>query len=143
MSSERVSGYKDAMRSAGLSWDAHWIQYGNFDPESGYVAMQALFDLETPPTAVFVASDVVAFGAMGAIFNRNLRIPDDIAIVGFDDVSMSPYVYPALTTIHLPAIEQGKLATRMLMNLIQGETPAHQQVIMETRLVVRHSCGAQ
>jgi DNA-binding LacI/PurR family transcriptional regulator len=143
MSSERVTGYKDAMRAAGLKWDARWIQYGNFDPESGYTAMQSLFGLEVMPTAVFVASDVVAFGAMGAILNRNLRIPGDIAIVGFDDVSMSPYVYPALTTMHLPAIEQGKLATCMLIDLIQGETPDHQQVIMETRLVVRHSCGAQ
>jgi LacI family repressor for deo operon, udp, cdd, tsx, nupC, and nupG len=62
-------------------------------------------------------------------------------VVGFDDISMSPYVYPSLTTMHLPAIEQGKLATCMLIDLIQGETPDHQQVIMETRLVVRDSCG--
>jgi LacI family transcriptional regulator len=142
MSSERVFGYQDAMKAAHLKWEETWIHYANFDAQSGYDAMLPLLDLKPMPTAVFVASDVVALGAMSAIRDRGLKIPDDIAMVGFDDVSVSLYTDPPLTTIRLPGIELGKLATTMLTGLIQGIPPEQQQVILETHLIIRRSCGA-
>jgi LacI family transcriptional regulator len=104
--------------------------------------MLSLLKTNPRPTAVFVASDVVAFGAMKAIGEMGLRVPEDLAVVGFDDVPMARYVSPALTTIHLPAIEQGLRGGQMLIDLIGGNIPAEKQVHLETELVIRESCGA-
>lgn len=139
---DRLLGYRQALRQAGLSVDDALIRYGDFDPESGYAAMQSLLEIQPKPTAVFVASDVIAFGAMAAIRNGGLRIPDDIAVVGFDDVPMSRYVAPTLTTIRLPAIEQGRHGGEMLINLIESKPVAEQRIFLPTELIVRESCGA-
>lgn len=139
---DRLSGYRQALRNAALSCDETMVRYGNFDMESGYRAMQSLLKASPRPTAVFVASDVVAFGAMKAVRERGLYIPDDLALVGFDDVPMARYISPALTTIRLPAVEQGLRGGQMLIDLIGGNVPAETQVYLETELVVRQSCGA-
>jgi DNA-binding LacI/PurR family transcriptional regulator len=118
------------------------VRYGDFDPDSGYVAMESLLQLDNPPTAVFVASDVVAFGVLTVIREHGLRVPEDIAIVSFDDVPMARYSYPPLTTVHVPAVEQGRKAGEMLLALMgSGEIP-EKQILLETELVVRQSCGA-
>jgi LacI family transcriptional regulator len=110
--------------------------------ESGYRAMQTLLAVKPRPTAVFVASDVVAFGAMAAIRDHHLSIPEDISVVGFDDVPMAPYMAPALTTVHLPASEQGRRGGEMLIDLIEGKPLSEQQLFLPAGLVVRESCGA-
>jgi DNA-binding LacI/PurR family transcriptional regulator len=104
--------------------------------------MKRLLDLPEPPTAVFVASDLVAFGALIAIKERGLRIPADIALVGFDDVRLAPYVDPPLTTVRLPAYELGYRAATLLTRLIGGELVEGQEIFLHTELVVRRSCGA-
>jgi LacI family transcriptional regulator len=104
--------------------------------------MQAILELAERPTAVFIASDVVAFGALQAMRERGLRIPQDIAIVGFDDVSVTPYIEPRLTTVHLPAYELGWHAGKLALQLIRQEEPADLHQLLPTRLVVRASCGA-
>ncbi len=139
---ERLLGYRQALTEAGLPYDETLVRYGDFDMESGYRVMQSLLETNPKPTAVFVASDVVAFGAMKAIRERGLRIPDDLAVVGFDDLPMARYITPSLTTVRLPAIEQGEQGGRMLIDLISGKVPAEAQVYLETELVVRQSCGA-
>lgn len=139
---ERLRGYQRAIERANRPFDEQLIHYGNFDPKSGYDAMQQLLREGSPPTAIFVASDVVAFGVIAAAAEAGLRIPDDLAIVGFDDVPLARYIHPALTTVHLPAIEQGWRAGEILIGLISGEEPAEQSIAMETRLVIRASCGA-
>ncbi len=138
---ERLLGYRQALGQAGLAEDETLIYYGEFEPESGYTAMQALLAIQPRPTAVFVASDVVAFGAMAAIRDYGLRIPDDVAVVGFDDVPMSRYVAPTLTTVHLPAIEQGRRGGEMLIDLIEGKPLPEQHIFLPTELIVRQSSG--
>ena len=118
------------------------MRYGNFDLESGYTQMSALLDLQPAITAVFVASDVVAFGAMGAIRERDLSIPEDIALVGFDDVPFARYVDPPLTTVHLPAVELAHKSSEILFQLIRKESPVNCNILLDTHLVVRRSSGA-
>lgn len=139
---DRLQGYKDALGSAGLAVDSRLVRYGDFDPESGYFQMNSLLDANLGLTAVFVASDIVAFGAMAAIRERGLQIPEDIAIVGFDDVPLSRYMDPSLTTIQLPVIDLARRASEMVVGLIRGVEPLQSQVLLEANLIVRRSCGA-
>jgi LacI family transcriptional regulator len=139
---ERLQGYRDALAEAGLEYDERLVRFGDFDLESGYLQMISLLDEAPHPEAVFVASDVVAFGAMAAIRERGLQIPKDIALVGFDDVPLARYVDPPLTTVHLPTVELARRSSEMLIELIAGKHPEPCQVLLETDLVVRESCGA-
>jgi LacI family transcriptional regulator len=139
---DRMSGYREILTAHGIPYDDSLVRYGDFDPESGYQQMNALLDIKEKPTAVFVASDVVAIGAKAAIVEKGLRIPQDIAMVGFDDVPLARYLDPPLTTVRLPASELATRASQMLIQLIQGETPAEKLVLLESQLIVRQSCGA-
>jgi DNA-binding LacI/PurR family transcriptional regulator len=139
---DRLAGYRDALQAAGLSYEESLVRFGDFVPESGYQAACSLLDEVPLTTALFVASDVVAFGAMAAIRQRDLSVPDDVALVGFDDIPLACYVDPPLTTVRLPAAELGRQAGQTVINLIQdGEVPVRGK-ILETELVVRASCGA-
>ena len=137
-----MRGYRETLESAGLYFIEDLVRYGDFDPRSGYEQMQDLLMIDPLPTAVFVASDVVAFGAMAAIRERGLTIPGDIALVGFDDVPFTRYVDPPLTTINLPAADLARKSCEILLQLIRHEQPEHRHVLLDSHLVVRQSCGA-
>jgi LacI family transcriptional regulator len=137
---DRVLGYKDALLAAGISPDDALIRYADFDPQSGFDCMQSLLTSGKKFTAVFVASDNVAMGAKSALREANLRIPDDISIVGFDDIPWAKYADPPLTTIRLPAQELASQACLMLLDLMQGSDPKEQYLVLDTELVVRKSC---
>ena len=139
---DRMSGYREVLTTHGIIYDESLVRYGDFDPESGYQQMKNLLKIETPPSAVFVASDVVAIGAKAAIVDAGFKIPQDIALVGFDDVPLARYLDPPLTTVRLPASELATRASQMLIQLIQGEEPAEKLVLLESQLIVRQSCGA-
>jgi DNA-binding LacI/PurR family transcriptional regulator len=139
---ERLAGYRQALEEAGIPIDGELTCHGNFSEESGRLAMQQLLDLPELPTAVFVASDLVAFGALVAIRQRGLTVPDDIALVGFDDVRLAHYVDPPLTTMRLPAYELGYQAATLLTQLIGGGPVEKREILLQTKLVVRQSCGA-
>ncbi|MBN1991603.1 MAG: LacI family DNA-binding transcriptional regulator [Anaerolineae bacterium] len=138
---ERLLGYQEALAEANIPFDETLVRYGNYSPESGFEAMTALLQESPLPTAVFVASDVVAFGAMAAIHEHQLEIPDDIAVVGFDDVPLSRFFYPPLTTVRLPAADLGRKAGELLFDLILQEVEPGRRVLLETELVVRDSSG--
>ncbi len=140
--SDRLAGYRRALEAAGLTYDERLVGQGAFDPQSGYEQMNRLLDQPERPTAVFVASDVVAFGALAALANRGLRVPQDMALVGFDDVPMAAYSIPQLTTVHLPTLGLAQAAAERLVELLQGRNEAPRQIILETHLVIRQSCGA-
>jgi LacI family transcriptional regulator len=139
---DRLTGYRQAMEEAALDYVEELVRTGDFREESGHEAMNSLLDLTQPPTAVFVASDLVTFGAMLAIKQRGLTIPDDVALVGFDDVRLAHYVNPPLTTVRLPAYGLGYRAAMLLTQLIVGEAVEEQEILLQTELVVRQSCGA-
>jgi LacI family transcriptional regulator len=138
---ERLRGYIEELEAAGLHFHEELVRYGDFDPQSGYEQMKSLLEIEPQPSAVFVASDVVAFGAMAAIREHGLAIPNDIALVGFDDVPFAKYFDPPLTTIHLPAIELAREASKLIINLLRDKKPTVRHVILSTNLVIRQSCG--
>lgn len=143
-SAARLSGYRQTLEAADEEYDPALVRYGDFTPQSGHIAMQALLALDLRPTAVFVASDTVALGALQAIHRSNLRVPQDIAIVGFDDVPQGEFINPPLTTVRLPAYGLGWSAADLLIRLITAdEELTDTQVLLETELVVRESCGAR
>jgi DNA-binding LacI/PurR family transcriptional regulator len=139
---DRLHIYRRVLENAGITPDPSWIGYGEYDPETGYQAMKGLLNLSPLPTAFYAMNDVMAFGAISAIQEAGLRIPEDIAIVGFDDIRLARFTTPPLTTIYEPDVDHGRLAAEMLMALIQGKTPVERHIKLATRLVVRQSCGA-
>lgn len=136
---QRREGYLNALTAAGIVSEEAWIREGAYTSASGYEAMQHLLASPILPTAVFVASDVVAIGAMQAIRHAGKRIPEDIAVVGFDDVPVAAYVDPPLTTIRLPAFKLGLKAGEQLTKLIRGKPLEHQGELLDIELVVRES----
>jgi LacI family transcriptional regulator, galactose operon repressor len=104
--------------------------------------MMALLDLPEPPTAIFVCSDQMALGAYEALYERGMRVPDDMSIVGFDDLDEARWAIPPLTTVRQPLTEMAGVATRMLFNLIAGEDLDSDRVELSTPLVIRNSTRA-
>lgn len=136
---ERLAGYQLALTEAGLEFDPRLIAEGAFVAQSGFEAMAMLLE-RRPFTAVFVASDVLALGAMGAIRANRLRIPADVSLVGFDDIPLAAYFDPPLTTVSIPAYDLGKTAGNLLLAQIRGE-PVPQRTLLDTDLKVRESVG--
>ncbi len=141
-SQQRLEGYRHALEEAGIPYDQSLVQHGNFDEESGYAAIEALLALGDPPTACFVASDMVALGALKALQEEEVRVPDDVALVGFDDITAARFISPALTTVHVPAFGLGWSGAELLIRLIKGDRPDQTQIVLRTELRVRVSCGA-
>lgn len=139
-SPDRVLGYKDALIAAGIPPDDDLIRYADFDPQSGFDCMQSLLASGKEFTAVFVASDNVAMGAKSALREAGLRIPDDISLIGFDDIPWAKYSDPPLTTIRLPAQDLASEACLLLLDLMQGLEREEQRLVLDTELVVRKSC---
>ena len=140
-SQDRLSGYRSALEDAGIPFDPELIRSGAFLQQDGYDQTCVLVDLPEPPTAIFAGNDVQAMGVYGAIRARGLSIPDDMSVVGFDDVAISSVVTPALTTVRQPLIEMGRVATTMLLHLIAGEPLDSTRVELTTTLTVRDSCS--
>lgn len=138
-SEDRLRGYMDAMGQSNLPVDRDLIHYADFSPESGYKAARGLLDTGKGFSAVFVASDNVAFGALSALREAGLRIPEDISIVGFDDLPLSRYTDPPLTTLRLPAKALAVAATEMLLDLMRGGKPETRNLVLDTELVIRKS----
>jgi LacI family transcriptional regulator len=142
-SADRLAGYRQALEAAGITYDRSFVQYGDFTPRSGEAAMTKLLQLSPQPTAVFVASDTVALGALQAIRSSGRRVPNDIALVGFDDVPLAEFIDPPLTTVRLPAFGLGWGAADLLIRTIDHEEIRQRSILLETKLVVRKSCGAK
>lgn len=136
---QRRDGYLRALKKAKLPVNRAYIKEGNYTPASGYSAMQALLHSTPRPTAVFIASDVVAMGAMLAIKDAGLDIPRDMAVVGFDDIPLAEFFDPPLTTIRLPAFGIGWAGGERLIRMIQGEGLNDASLLLESKLIIRQS----
>jgi LacI family transcriptional regulator len=135
----RMHGYRAAMDSAGVPVPAEYVRFGNFLHEDGLVQGASLLELSEPPTAVFAGSDETAVGVIEAARARGLRIPEDLSVVGFDDTQIARLSSPALTTVHQPLQEMGKVALRTAMRLAADEEVESHHVELATELVVRQS----
>ena len=139
---ERVEGFQNAMNKMEIPVNEKLICYADFDPESGYKCMKSLLQTGEKFTAVFVASDNVAIGAKSALREAGLHIPDDISLIGFDDIPWAKYSDPPLTTIQLPAESLAQSACTLLLDLIKDKDSERQnQIILETELIIRKSCS--
>jgi LacI family transcriptional regulator len=118
---------------------AELVARGNFTTESGHAATLALLDLEEPPTAIFAFNDEMAIGTLQAARERGLRLPEDLSIVGFDDLEHAAIVSPALTTVRQPLAEMGRMAVSLLIRLLDNQRLEALNVELATRLVVRES----
>lgn len=136
---DRMEGYRKALVDRGLDVDESLINEGDFTEAGGYYAMQKL--LPAKPDAIFAASDVMAIGAIHAVHEAGLKVPDDIAFVGFDDLPLAPLSDIQLTTVRQPVVQFGIRAVETLIDEIEnGSTPPH-RIIMDTELVIRQTCG--
>jgi LacI family transcriptional regulator len=138
---DRVLGYRSGLEREDLPYREEYLVAGDFWEPSGYTGMEQLLALEERPEVVFCASDTMALGAIRAAHAAGLRVPDDIAVVGFDDLSFAAMMEPALTTVHQDKPGLGAAACEALMRIIKGPTNEPPVVILPTELVVRESCG--
>ncbi len=137
---DRLSGYQAALSDHNLPSDPALITTGDFHRPQGFAGAQALLDLPDRPTAILASNDEMAFGAMEAARVNGLRIPDDISVVGFDDIPQASVVHPPLTTVRQPLHEMGRAATQMLLQLIADPQLQVGRVALPTELVERQSC---
>jgi len=139
---DRLLGYRSALESRGIRFDETLVRHGTFDERSGMEAMTSLLHGNERPTAVFVASDEVALGALKAAKLASVAVPDELAMVGFDDLPIAPFLEPALTTVRVPAREIGVVAARTLIDAVSHSTGRRRpSAVLETELVIRDSSG--
>jgi len=139
---ERTRGYVDAMREAGMVIDPSHIVTGDFTESGGHRAARELLAVSERPTAVFASNDSMAIGALSAAEDAGLEVPEDLAVVGFDDVPIAQYVSPPLTTVRVAIAELGSRAVSRLLTSLQVEQTAVVREVLRTEVVVRRSCGA-
>ncbi|WP_329116952.1 LacI family DNA-binding transcriptional regulator [Streptomyces sp. NBC_01465] len=135
----RLDGYRAALEGAGIAVDDALIVQGDFYHASGFAGAEQLLALAEPPTALFASSDQMALGAIEALRRRGLRVPEDLSVVGFDDLPEVRWSAPPLTTVRQPLSEMGKVAARTVMRLARGEELDSPRVELATELVLRAS----
>lgn len=140
---ERLRGFRAALANAGIEPDPELELSGDFDEHSGFAAARRMLALDPLPTAVFAANDSMAIGALSALRQAGLRVPEDIAVSGFDDIPMARYLDPPLTSVHVDISTLGERAARRLLDAMRnpGEA-ARTDEVLPAQLVVRVSCGA-
>ena len=141
-SENRLAGYRDVLSRNGIPMDEALVRQGDWGVESGFQAARDLLALAERPTAIFAANDIMALGAIYAIQEAGLRIPGDVAVVGYDDRDFAEWIRPALTTVRMPSFEMGLAAARLLLQQLTGEQPEDATQV-PGKLIIRDSCGAK
>jgi len=138
-SAERITGYRQALAEGGIPRDDQLVVKGDFQYQSGYQAAQQLLAIDDPPTAIFACNDLMAVGAISAVLVLGRAVPADLSVVGFDDVSLSSFTNPPLTTIAQPKYDMGLLAMTMLLERMGDRDMPPRRHLLDTNLVLRHS----
>jgi LacI family transcriptional regulator len=137
----RFEGYRQALKKAGITFHKELLAIGNFSSQSGFDAMNQILQSHATPTAVFASNDTIALGAMAAIRAAGVKVPADIAVVGFDDLPFAAFTNPSLTTVRSPASELGEHATRAAIDLLRGKPVGIQHRVVPLEFIVRESSG--
>jgi DNA-binding LacI/PurR family transcriptional regulator len=135
----RIDGYRAAMDEAGVEIAPELISHGHFHVEEGYDRGKALLALKDRPTAIFAGNDLQALGVYQAAREARLHIPEDLSVVGFDDLPLTQWVSPPMTTIRQPLVHMAEAAAELVLAIARGETPAQPRVELATELIVRES----
>ncbi len=138
----RLQGYKDGLAEAGIPYNEELVTFGDYTVENGRILAHQLLQLPTRPTAIFAANDESAFGAMIAAKELNLSIPNDLSVVGFDNITQAQISDPPLTTVDQSVSEMGQIATNMVIQLVNGKELNDEHHKVETHLIIRKSCKA-
>jgi len=138
-SQDRLKGYRSALRTHHIPEMPELVYEGDFNQPDGYAGASAFLELPIPPTAIFASNDVMAMGVMDAVRNRNLRIPDDISVVGFDNIPQSAMINPSLTTVQQPLEQMGRVATQMLLGILKTPKKDVNRIELPTELIIRSS----
>ena len=138
-SKQRTKGYLDALKEAGIKHDPSLIKYGTFIAEEGYIKTCQLLNENVRFSAIFAQSDAMALGCLHALRKKGLRVPEDIAVVGYDNFDIAPYFSPPLTTVNIPAYEMGRTGIRILIDKIEGKEPEKKLMELPAKLVIRDS----
>ena len=138
-SRHRLRGYRQALATADLPFDPDLLREGNWQPISGYEAVRELMSLKSPPSAIFCANDLMAVGAYEALHELGLRIPEDVAVMGYDDREIAQHLHPPLTTVLLPHFEMGSIAAEILLDTASGPASRPRQIKVECPIVRRGS----
>jgi LacI family transcriptional regulator len=138
-SRHRLRGYRQALATADLPFDPDLVREGNWQPLSGYEATRELMNLPSAPTAIFCANDLMAVGCYDALHELGMRIPDDVAVMGYDDREIAQHLHPPLTTVLLPHFEMGAIAAEILLDAASGSASRPRQIKVECPIVRRKS----
>lgn len=136
---KRFQGYKLALEEAGIEYKEKWVINSHWNTENSYKGMKELLKSDDLPTAIFCASDLMAIPAMRAIHESGLRIPDDIAIIGLDNIEMAKYSTPPLTTINIPKYEMGEIVAKTMVDMVEEKIKVPIKILVPFELVVRES----
>ncbi|HEY0139951.1 MAG TPA: LacI family DNA-binding transcriptional regulator [Thermoanaerobaculia bacterium] len=139
---QRRRGYRNALKAAGMEGDRDLEFGGHFTEESGYEAARRILESKRRPTAIFASNDAMAIGALGALIEAGVRVPEDMALVGFDDIPIARFLAPPLTTVKVPIAELGRRGFEMLLAASNGSADDTRPARLGTQLVIRRSCGA-
>jgi LacI family transcriptional regulator len=142
-SADRLTGYKDALAQKGIAYDPDLVEEGNWEVQSGYPAARKFLALAQRPTAIFAANDLMALGAIYAIQEAGLRVPEDIALVGYDDREIASLVRPTISTVTLPCYEMGQASAQLLLRRLENQGEMDEPVRIKGKLIIRESCGAE
>ncbi len=138
----RLQGYVQALRRSGMTVDPHYIARGDFTYEAGANALEQLLNLPQPPTAIFCHSDVMALGALSMAKRRGFRVPDDLSIIGFDNIALAEFCDPPLTTVAQPRFDIGREAMLLLLSQLNGHTVSSGSRLLDCELVLRGTTRA-
>lgn len=139
---DRLYGYKAALVDCDIPFREELVIEGDYQQQTGYEITKSLLQNVDPlPTAIFASNDLSAFGVMDAVREGGFSIPDDISVIGFDDISQASFVYPKLTTVRQPLEQMGQVAVKILLEQIENPSRPPQRVALATQLVIRDSCG--
>jgi LacI family transcriptional regulator len=141
-SAQRTDGYRRALREAAIDLNQAYVVGGDFQSQSGEAALARLLALDQRPTALFACNDMMAIGVVRAARQFGLTVPDDLSVVGFDDIPLAEVISPALTTVAQPLADMSRIASDLLIQRMQGRavSPEWQRIVLTTKLIVRDSC---
>lgn len=135
----RLAGYQRAFAEYGIPWHDECLIPTVTSAAAGAEAFEALWNAGSRPTAILTVADIMAVGALHTALAMGVRVPDDLAVIGFDDIPQAQWTTPSLTTVHQPSVEKGEIAAQQLLSLISGEAPSEMNVRLPTTLIVRQT----
>ena len=139
----RLQGYLEELAARGLPYDEQLVTVGSWEVDGGHQAVQQLLTVQDPPTAVFAGNDMIALGAIQGAQDMGLQIPQDLAVVGYDNLEFTGFIRPSITTVNLPCHEMGIASAELLLRLMNREIHSSEPIEVPGQLIVRESCGAK